>query len=292
MKSLLLCVAVIVGLSFPELGHYSVYIRSLVMIMLTMGFLTVKFERDMFSREIIYVLAANLLIPLPIYFLARLVGEQEAEAAFLIASAPAAIASPIIIGFIRKRTDFVTLAVVATNLLTILTLPLAIPLVATSVEAGGEDSEYTIVISVLTTIIVPLLLALLLRGIGGVVYRVAVWTQRLALYVWLFAIAFACATAREFIIKNNIANEFLISIGLVTVGICIVNFGVGYLVGGKKFARESSQALGQKNTMFAVWVGLTFLNPLSVIAPVAYIIFQNIYNALQMFVYDLQQRKK
>ena len=292
MKSALLFIAITLGLLLPELSYFSQWIRCLVMLMLGLGFLTIKFKRDMLSKELLYVTLANLTIPIPVYFLASYIGERQAEAAFVIAAAPAAIAAPIVIGFIKKRTDFVSLAVIMTNFLPVLILPLAIPLVATRVEPGGEDTEYTIILSVMVTIILPLLIAIALRLIGGVIYRAAVWSKRFTLYLWLSAMALACAKARDFVSKNDISTELLISIAGVSAAICIVNFGFGYLIGGKKFARESSQSLGQKNTMFAVWVGLTFFNPISVIAPVAYIIFQNVYNAFQILVFEIQEKRR
>ena len=292
MKSALLFIAITIGLLLPELAYFSGWIRGLVMLMLGLGFLTIKFKRDMLSKELLYVTLANLLIPIPVYLLVSYIGESQAEAAFVIAAAPAAIASPIVIGFIKKRTDFVSLAVVMTNFLPVLILPLAIPLVATRIDPGGEDAEYTIVLSVMVTILLPLFLAVAVRLIGGVLYNTVAWAKRFTLYLWLAAMALACAKARAFVNENDISTDLLISIAWISAAICVVNFGFGYLIGGKKFARESSQSLGQKNTMFAVWVGLTFFNPISVIAPVAYIIFQNIYNAFQILVFEIHEKRK
>ena len=292
MKSILLCLAITIGLLVPGLGELSWAIRAMVMLMLTQGFLTVAFRKDMLSKELFFVMLANLLIPIPAYLLASMVGEREAEAAFLIAAAPAAVASPIVIGFIRKRTDFVAMAVIVTNILMVFTLPVAIPFVTTQLEAGGEDTRYQIIFSVMFTIALPFLLALLLRYIGGRVYRYAVWTKRFSLYIWLCAIILACAKARSFVSAHDVPPDMLYSIAAVSAGLCAVNFGLGYLLGGRKFPRESSQSLGQKNTLFAVWVGLTFFNPVSVIAPVAYIIFQNIYNALQILIFEVAEKRK
>ena len=292
MKSILLCLAITAGLFLPGLGEFSSGIRVVVMLMLTQGFLTVVFSKDMLSKELCFVMLANMLIPIPLYLLASLIGERQAEAVFLIAAAPSAVASPIVIGFIRKRTDFVVMAVIITNLLMVLTLPIAIPLVTTPLEAGGEDTRYQIVVSVMVTIALPFFIALILRWVGGRVYRWAVWTKKFSLYIWMLAIILACAKARSFVSSHDVPPDLLYSIAAVSAGVCAVNFGLGYLLGGKKFPRESSQSLGQKNTLFSVWVGLTFFNPVSVVAPVAYIIFQNIYNALQILVFEIAEKRK
>ena len=71
--------------------------------------------------------------------------------------------------------------------------------------------------------------------------------------------------------------------------ISILLFGIGKLVGG--FWGESiagGQALGQKNTPFAIWIACTYLNPLSSVGPGCYILWQNIINSFEIW----QERKK
>ncbi|MFR9651056.1 MAG: transporter, partial [Rikenellaceae bacterium] len=54
----------------------------------------------------------------------------------------------------------------------------------------------------------------------------------------------------------------------------------------------SSQSLGQKNTVLGVWLALTFLNPVSSIAPTAYIIWQTLFNSFHIYQYDKEQSKR
>ena len=48
-------------------------------------------------------------------------------------------------------------------------------------------------------------------------------------------------------------------------------------------AGAGGQALGQKNTVIGIWLMLSFLNPTAVIAPCAYVIWQNLINAVQLW---------
>ena len=43
-----------------------------------------------------------------------------------------------------------------------------------------------------------------------------------------------------------------------------------------------AQALGQKNTVFAIWAGYTFFDPVSSIAGGFYSIFHNVWNSYQL----------
>jgi BASS family bile acid:Na+ symporter len=44
-----------------------------------------------------------------------------------------------------------------------------------------------------------------------------------------------------------------------------------------------TQGLGQKNTVLAIWMALTYLNPISSVAPAAYVAWQNTINSLQLY---------
>ena len=46
---------------------------------------------------------------------------------------------------------------------------------------------------------------------------------------------------------------------------------------------SGGQALGQKNTILAIWMAHTYLNPLSSVAPGSYVLWQNIINSYQLW---------
>jgi len=45
---------------------------------------------------------------------------------------------------------------------------------------------------------------------------------------------------------------------------------------------SAGQALGQKNTTLAIWMAQAYLNPVSSLAPAAYILWQNLFNSWQL----------
>ena len=53
-------------------------------------------------------------------------------------------------------------------------------------------------------------------------------------------------------------------------------------------AIDAGQALGQKNTAFAIWIAYTYLDPLSSVGPGCYILWQNIVNSIELW----DKRKK
>ncbi len=51
------------------------------------------------------------------------------------------------------------------------------------------------------------------------------------------------------------------------------------------------QSLGQKNTVLAVWMAQQFLDPVSSVAPTAYIVWQNFVNSYQIYKKDRKAAK-
>jgi BASS family bile acid:Na+ symporter len=79
---------------------------------------------------------------------------------------------------------------------------------------------------------------------------------------------------------------FLVSIALMGLILCIIQFATGRFI-GHYFDKtiEAGQGLGQKNTAFAIWVATAFLNPLSSVGPGCYILWQNIINSVEIWIY-------
>ena len=76
----------------------------------------------------------------------------------------------------------------------------------------------------------------------------------------------------------------MILIALVAGVMCVAQFYIGRRIGracGDKIA--GAQGLGQKNTVLAIWMALSYLNPISSVGPAAYIAWQNTINSLQLY---------
>ena len=79
-------------------------------------------------------------------------------------------------------------------------------------------------------------------------------------------------------------------IAMVSLLCCAAQFALGRMVGswyGQKTRRHdkritAGQALGQKNTVFAIWMGYTFMTPETSIVGGFYSIWHNLYNSFQL----------
>jgi len=77
--------------------------------------------------------------------------------------------------------------------------------------------------------------------------------------------------------------------------ITLLQFAIGKYFGQKEKQRISAgQGLGQKNTVFAIWIAIMFLSPVSAIVPSSYLLWQNLVNAVQMRIRakDIKERRE
>ena len=76
-------------------------------------------------------------------------------------------------------------------------------------------------------------------------------------------------------------------LAFAALAICLGQFKVGRMLGRRYGdAPAGGQSLGQKNTVLAVWMAQSFLDPISSIAPTAYIVWQNFVNSYQIWRKD------
>jgi len=70
----------------------------------------------------------------------------------------------------------------------------------------------------------------------------------------------------------------------VSLFMCALNFITGFWI-NRRFRRESSQMLGQKNTTLALFLALEYSGGAAVLALVFYVIYHNIWNSLQLLAF-------
>ena len=105
--------------------------------------------------------------------------------------------------------------------------------------------------------------------------------------IWLVSLFLISAKASDFLRNENTGSlTILLYIALISLGICVVNFALGALIGGRQYRREASQALGQKNLSFVIWIALTFINPLVAMGPMFYILYHHLYNSWLIYRFE------
>ena len=287
-KSFSLLVTMLVGVLFSQVHSLSFLIQYLLMLMLFFAFLDLEFKPQSFQKSVLWVLLANIAVAFISYVALAPFNQTLALAAFMTAIAPTAIAAPVIMGFIQREVEYVVTAVVLTNIVIAVIVPLARPFLLGS---AVQISVWDVLQPVLVVMFVPLILAQLVGNIPANAQNYVRKGKAFSFPIWLVNLFIISANASDFLQNRNTSSfATLASIALISLVICIINFGVGALIGGRSHWQEASQSLGQKNLSFVIWIALTFINPLVAMGPMFYILYHHLYNSWS--IYQFEKRNK
>lgn len=131
----------------------------------------------------------------------------------------------------------------------------------------------------------PLLFAEMVRLFFPKVHKFFVSKGRnLPFYLWLVALALAIAMTARAIAHTNLTLYVMAGIAIISLVCCLGQFLFGWWIGKKYGERVTGgQALGQKNTVFAIWLAYTFLTPVTAIAGGFYSLWHNSVNTWQLY---------
>ncbi len=295
LKSLIRPAMIFVPLTFgffvPVAGGFGYLIRYLIAAMLYLIFLKLKFA-DRWIRKIhFYLLGWNIAYAVVPYLILNTFGyRQLALAAFFIGIAPTANAAPVIIGFLRGNVGFA----VSGFLVCTVGVSLALPLLLSFVTGNFSTAFLRQVGGALGFVIVlPALLAFLTRAVHPAAEKWPAKLQNFSFALWSLCLLIVASETSLFLKRNtDIPHGILWQIAGLSLLMCIANFATGYWIAPRRFRRECSQTLGQKNTNFTLYLALAFVNPLSAMGPIFYILWHNSYNAIQIFLFERRHKKR
>ena len=211
------------------------------------------------------------------------------EALLMCIIAPCATAAAVVTqklgGSLEQTTTFTFLS----NFITVLLVPVCFPMIEKGADISFMSAFWKILYQVVVLLVVPMLLAYVVKHTMHRLHKKIVSIKDLSFYLWGCSLMIVTGTTVKNILHAEASVLFLAMIALLGLLLCIIQFAVGRFI-GHFFGRtqEAGQALGQKNTAFAIWLGITYLNPLSSVGPGCYILWQNIINSVEIW----QERRK
>ena len=166
-----------------------------------------------------------------------------------------------------------------------LLIPVCFPLIDKAANVSFLTAFLTILHEVCMVLVLPMLLAYIVKHGMKRLHRWVVSINDLSYYMWGGSLLIVSGTTAKNIAHADTSLTFLLIIALLGLVLCVIQFAVGRFIGHYFGATtESGQALGQKNTAFAIWIAYTYLNPLSSIGPGCYILWQNIINSVEIWL--------
>ncbi len=225
------------------------------------------------------------LMGLFIALLPNVPGRVVIESAMICMICPTATAASVVTTKLHGNPS----AVVSYTCLINLTASIAIPSVVSFIHEGAGEldflTSFTLIIGrVFPLLILPLLAAWFVRYLMPRFHRQILSHPDLAFNLWAVALSLAIGITVKAIVHSHESLFELILIALASLLTCVVQFYLGHSIGKKHHETiAGTQALGQKNTIFAIWMGYTFLNPVTAMAGGFYSVWHNVINSWQLW---------
>lgn len=206
------------------------------------------------------------------------------ESALLLLICPTATASAVITGKLGGDIAGLTAYLVLVNILVAVLVPIVVPMVHPQEGINFVTASSMIMAKVFPMLICPCLLAWVVRYLMPKLHRKLLRYTDLAFYLWSVSLALAIAVTTRSIYHSTIPASYIFGIAGVALVCCAINFAFGKKVGGcYGDSLTAGQSIGQKNTMFAIWMGYTFMTPVTSVAGGMYSIWQNLFNSWQLY---------
>lgn len=206
------------------------------------------------------------------------------EGAFICFICPTAAAVAVITEKLGGSIGSLTTYTVIANIFTIIIIPTLFPMVEKGADVSFLMMSAMVFRNVTTVLVVPLILALLSRRFLPRFVDKVKSVKDLGFYMWCFNLVVLMGETVRNILHAEVSGGILALLLIVPLIVCLIQFTIGKAVGHHFGASISAgQALGQKNTIVGIWLTITFLNPLAAVAPGAYVLWQNMINAWQIW---------
>lgn len=290
LKQWMLPIAMIGGVVLHEtLDKVSFITPYLIFAMLVITFCKVKPREFKIERMSWWLLLVQIGGALISYFIIAPFNEVVAQGIMICFLCPTASAAPVVTGMLGGSVSRVTTFSIMSNIAVAIIAPI---LFAKFTSTGTEislsatiDAGLSILKKVAPLLILPMLIAFILQRVTPKLNKAIANHHSASFYLWAIALFIVVGRAVSFIInepREEIPSMIIIGIGAAVV--CVFQFWIGRKIGAKYGDKVAgAQGLGQKNTILAIWMTLTWLHPLASVGPATYIAWQNIINSAQVY---------
>ena len=206
------------------------------------------------------------------------------EGAMLCLICPTATSAAVVVGKLNGSPANVITYTILVNLLVSLIIPAVVPLVHPQAGVSFVTAFLLIIGKVFPLLLCPLIAAFLVRYLLPKLHERLLKYPDLPFYLWAVALALAIAMTVKTIVHTHLSFVYQFGLAVISLLCCVLQFYFGRKVG--KFYNDeitAGQALGQKNTILAIWLGYTFFTPITAIAGGFYSVWHNLTNSYQLY---------
>lgn len=215
------------------------------------------------------------------------------EGAMLCMICPTATAAAVITRKLGGSMAHITTYTILINLAAAILIPVMVPFVHPNPDIRVWDAMMMILGKVFPLLLLPLILAMLARKLMPGVCRRIASVADLSFYLWAVALTLAIAVTARSIARSAVPLSAQLGLVGISLAACAFQFWAGRKIGRKyRDTITAGQALGQKNTVFAIWLGYTFFSPVTAMAGGFYSIWHNVVNSYQLYRHSHPSKKQ
>lgn len=313
-KSGALFYSIVLGIvAYPILSYAAFLIPWTLFAMLFVTYTRLDFKTlkiEPIHRKLLLLQAGSVLLCAAAYFVFAYLSSQGmksqtavllAEGAMVCFLAPTALSAAVITSAMGGSLSRLLTYTFITNIGIAVAAPLlftfvgshAIPLFGDAQHAAPGMGEWlrnffftfsTLLMKVLPMLTLPLLAAVLCRVFVPRLFRFIEKRQSISFYLWIIGLSLIMARTTKSVVDHGLAYwKPELALALVALVAAGFQFKVGRKLGRSLHDPVSAgQALGQKNTILAIWMAQSFLHPLASLAPASYVLWQNLINSYQL----------
>lgn len=206
------------------------------------------------------------------------------EGAMICFICPTATAAAVITRKLGGDIAHIVTYTILINLAASILVPTMVPFVHPTPGMTFVNSFTMILGKVFPLLLMPLILALLVKKLLPSLHRLIVKYPDLSFYMWAVALTFAIGVTTRSVVHSQVdvaTQLWLVGISLIA---CVMQFAIGRAI-GRRYGDmvTAGQAMGQKNTVLAIWMGYTFFSPITALAGGFYSIWHNLFNSWQLY---------
>lgn len=288
LKPWMLPIAMVCGLLFHNyIDSVQFLAPYLIFAMLFITFCRIEPSEFRITSLAWAVVAVQILGGIAAYFALAPLSDDIASGTMICILCPTATAAPVITAMLGGSIATLVAISILSNIALALIGPAFLALIG---EGSGHalstvDAFLAILSKVGPMIVGPMVLAFALMWIAPKAHSAIARRQSVSFYLWAVSLILVVGRAVTFAMAEPPERvPEMIALAVMAGVACCAQFWIGRRLGHRLADPiAGAQGLGQKNTVLAVWLATTYLNPICSIAPAAYIAWQNTINSLQLY---------
>ncbi|MBK5721131.1 transporter [Dysgonomonas sp. Marseille-P4677] len=286
IKSYMMPIAMAMGIILHKyMNTMSFLTPYLIVIMLLITYCNISLKNIRFTRLHLWLILIQTIGSIIAYILLLPVHPLIAQGAMVCIFAPTATSAPVITGMLGGNVASLTAYSLLSNMVVVIIAPIIFSFTGEINAESFSHSVWIVFQKVFLLLFLPFFGALVLQKYLPRVHYEIQKAKGLSFYLWSIALIIITGKTVQFILDQKSTSYIIeVSIALSALILCVSQFLIGRRIGSVyKDTVAGGQGLGQKNTILAIWMAQTYLNPISSIGPGAYVLWQNIVNSYQVW---------